>query len=122
MGYLMEKFNKRTGKKKRGRKSRIRIIEKVVEKPIIRQWKKIGVNVLVRASAKGGSGVYLYIPKDHADAYGIISGKKVEIKLIRVQEEIPDEKPKATDLSEIKPAGRPKVKKRGEAKTKPQTT
>jgi len=65
-------------------------------------WKKIGVNVLVRASAKGGSGIYLYMPRDHADAYGIVSGKKVEIRLIRVEEEIPDKKPDALDLTEAK--------------------
>jgi len=75
--------------------------------------KKIGVNVLMRASAKGGSGVYLYIPRDYADTYGIKSGDKVEVKLLRVFEEIPDEKTEKTDvvdLSRAKPKRRKKVK------------
>jgi len=71
-------------------------------------WKKIGVNVLVRASAKGGSGVYLYVPRDHADAYGIVPGKKVEIRLVSVEFDIPDKKPEAVDLSEVNPKRRRK--------------
>jgi len=63
--------------------------------------KKIGVNVLVRASAKGGSGVYLYIPRDHADVYGIKSGNKVEIRLLRIFEEAPDKPSNTEDLSEM---------------------
>jgi len=72
-------------------------------------WKKIGVTALMRASAKGGSGVYLYIPRDYADAYSIKSGDKVEVRLIRVQEEIPDEKVKAVDLSTRESKTRVKV-------------
>jgi len=72
--------------------------------------KKIGVNVLMRASAKGGSGVYLYIPRDYADTYGIKSGDKVEVRLLRVFEEIPDEKTDAVDLSRAKPKRKKKVK------------
>lgn len=71
-------------------------------------WKKIGVNVLVRSSAKGGSGVYLYIPRDHADAYGIVPGRKVEIRLIRILEIVPDKKPDAKDLSDARPTRRKK--------------
>jgi len=54
--------------------------------------------------------VYLYIPRDHADSYGIVPGSKLEIRLLRMQVEIPDENPKATDLSEARPTRR---KKRG---------
>lgn len=71
-------------------------------------WKKIGVTALMRASAKGGSGVYLYIPRDYADTYGIKSGTKVEVRLIRVQEDIPEEKPDAVDLSETRPTRKKK--------------
>jgi len=72
--------------------------------------KKIGVNVLMRASAKGGSGVYLYIPRDYANTYGIKSGDKVEVKLLRVFEEIPDEKTDVVDLSRAKPKRKKRVK------------
>jgi len=74
--------------------------------------KKIGVNVLMRASAKGGSGVYLYIPRDYADTYGIKSGDKVEVRLLRVFEEIPDKKTETdvVDLSRVKPKRKKKVK------------
>jgi len=75
--------------------------------------KKIGVNVLMRASAKGGSGVYLYIPRDYANTYGIKSGDKVEVRLLRVFEEIPDEKTEknnVVDLSRAKPKRKKKVK------------
>jgi len=75
--------------------------------------KKIGVNVLMRASAKGGSGVYLYIPRDYADTYGIKSGDKVEVRLIRVFEEILDKKPEITDLSTKKAARKKKAKQFG---------
>jgi len=74
--------------------------------------KKIGVNVLMRASAKGGAGVYLYIPRDYADTYGIKSGDKVEVRLLRVFEDIPDEKTRTdvVDLSRAKPKRKKKVK------------
>jgi len=74
--------------------------------------KKIGVNVLMRASAKGGSGVYLYIPRDYADTYGIKSGDKVEVRLLRVFEEIPDKKTETdvVDLTRAKPKRKKKVK------------
>jgi len=74
--------------------------------------KKIGVNVLMRASAKGGSGVYLYIPRDYADTYGIKHGDKVEVRLLRVFEEIPnpDQKSDVVDLTKVKPKRKTKVK------------
>jgi len=75
--------------------------------------KKIGVNVLMRASAKGGSGVYLYIPRDYADTYGIKSGDKVEVRLLRVFEEILDKKPDITDLSTKKATRKKKAKQFG---------
>jgi len=72
--------------------------------------KKIGVSVLMRASAKGGSGVYLYIPRDYADTYGIKHGDKVEVRLLRVFEDIPDVKTDVVDLSKAKPKRKKKVK------------
>jgi len=71
--------------------------------------KKIGVNVLMRASAKGGSGVYLYIPRDYADTYGIKSGDKVEVRLLRTFEDIPGKKTDAVDLSGAKPKRKKKA-------------
>ena len=63
---------------------------------------KIGVTVLTRVSQKGGSsGLYLYLPAEHARVYGISKGDKLEMKLIRNFKktlEIPD--PKVVDVSE----------------------
>lgn len=42
--------------------------------------KKIGVTALCRVSAKGGEGIYLYIPKNYADAYGIPGAEYAEVK------------------------------------------
>ena len=54
------------------------------------KWKseKIGVTALCRISAKGGEGLYLYIPKNFADAYGILGAEFAEVqfrKLFRVK-------------------------------------
>jgi hypothetical protein len=54
------------------------------------KWKteKIGVVALCRISAKGGEGLYLYIPKNFADAYGILGAEFAEVqfrKLFRVK-------------------------------------
>jgi hypothetical protein len=40
---------------------------------------KIGVTALCRVSAKGGEGVYLYIPKNFADVYGIAAAEYCEV-------------------------------------------
>jgi len=64
---------------------------------------KVGVTLLLRASRKGGAGLYLYVPGDYADTYHIKSGDKVEAKIVRVHREIPDinkPDPKIKDLSE----------------------
>jgi len=75
--------------------------------------KKIGVSVLMRASAKGGSGVYLYMPRDYADTYGIKHGDKVEVRLLRVFEDIPDVKTEKTDVVDLtKRRSKSKKKKR----------
>jgi len=61
---------------------------------------KVGVTALMRASAKGGAGLYLYVPKDYADAYDIHSGDKVEAKIIRVLRQVPlNLEPGEIDLS-----------------------
>jgi hypothetical protein len=46
------------------------------------KWKteKIGVVALCRISAKGGEGLYLYIPKNFADAYGILGAEFAEVQ------------------------------------------
>jgi len=46
--------------------------------------REIGVTVLLRVSSRGGA-LYLYVPRDVADAYGILIGDKVEAKLIRIR-------------------------------------
>lgn len=50
------------------------------------KWKteKIGVTALCRVSAKGGEGVYLYIPKNFADAYGIVGAEFCEVRFNRL--------------------------------------
>ena len=44
-------------------------------------WKteKIGVTALCRVSARGGEGVYLYIPKNFAEVYGIVGADYAEV-------------------------------------------
>ena len=49
---------------------------------------KIGVTVLARVSAKG-SGLYLYLPSEHARIYQVSAGDKIEAKLIRVFKQVP---------------------------------
>jgi len=73
--------------------------------------RKIGVTVLMRASAKGGSGVYLYMPRDYADTYGIKHGDKVEARLLRVFEDIPDTKTEKTDVVDLTKS-KPKSKRK----------
>ena len=43
---------------------------------------RIDVRILARVSAHGG-GLYLYLPKDIAGAYGIVAGDRVEVQLMR---------------------------------------
>lgn len=61
--------------------------------------KKIGVNVLMRASQKGGSGLYLYIERQYAETYGLKPGDRVEVKLIRTFTDVPDARKGVIDLS-----------------------
>mgnify|MGYP001591361626 CR=1 FL=1 len=60
---------------------------------------RVGVSVLVRTSKKGGSGIYFYVPKDHAETFGIGPGDKVEIRIVRVFKNVPEKKSKVVDLS-----------------------
>jgi hypothetical protein len=46
--------------------------------------KKIGVTALCRISAKGGEGVYLYIPKNFADVYGIVGADYAEVDFEKI--------------------------------------
>lgn len=46
--------------------------------------RKIGVSALCRLSAKGGAGIYLYIPRHYAEAYGLIGASFVEVHFRRV--------------------------------------
>ena len=41
--------------------------------------RKIGVSALCRVSAAGGSGIYLYIPKNFADVYGLVGTDYVQV-------------------------------------------
>lgn len=40
------------------------------------------VTILARVSAHG-DGLYLYIPKDVREAYGILAGHKIEVQLLK---------------------------------------
>jgi hypothetical protein len=67
------------------------------------KWKteKIGVVALCRISAKGGEGLYLYIPKNFADAYGIVCAEFAEVqfrKLFRAKPLDPKEDAGPIDL------------------------
>ena len=42
--------------------------------------KKIGVTALCRISAKGGEGIYLYIPKNFAEVYGVVGADYAEVR------------------------------------------
>jgi len=67
-------------------KHRVRVVKEIIVRNVHWVTKRIGVTVLMRASGGKGknSGIYLYIPKDHVEAYGIKPGHKVEAKLLRV--------------------------------------
>jgi len=71
---------------------------------MVKVTEKVGVTLLLRASRKGGAGLYLYVPGDYADTYNMKSGDKVEAKIMRIHREIPDitpkPDPKVKDLSE----------------------
>jgi len=41
---------------------------------------KLGVTLLMRVSARG-AGLYLFIPRDIRDVYGIMAGDQIEAKL-----------------------------------------
>lgn len=41
---------------------------------------KIGITTLARVSMRGGA-LYLYLPRDLVEAYGLMAGDKVEVKL-----------------------------------------
>jgi len=73
---------------------------------MVKVIEKVGVTLLLRASRKGGAGLYLYVPGDYADVYNILSGDKVEAKIVRIHREIPDTKPpvdpKVKDLSDAR--------------------
>lgn len=46
--------------------------------------RKIGVTALCRVSAKGGAGVYLYIPRHFSEAYGIMGSDFAEVHFRKV--------------------------------------
>jgi hypothetical protein len=46
--------------------------------------KKIGVKALCRISAKGGEGIYLYIPKNFSDVYNIVGADYAEITFHKI--------------------------------------
>jgi hypothetical protein len=67
-------------------------------------WKteKIGVTALCRISAKGGEGIYLYIPKHFASAYGLVGADYAEVRFtrifIKIAEADIEKKPSIVDL------------------------
>jgi len=71
---------------------------------MVKVTEKVGVTLLLRASRKGGAGLYLYVPGNYADTYNMKSGDNVEAKIVRIHREIPDVKPvnpSVKDLSEV---------------------
>jgi len=47
-------------------------------------WERIGVTVVTKPVAHG-SGIYVRIPKDVVEAYGLYEAEKIEITVDRVQ-------------------------------------
>lgn len=45
--------------------------------------RKIGVTALCRISAAGGSGIYLYIPKNFADVYSLSTAEYCEVLFVK---------------------------------------
>ncbi len=71
--------------------------------------RKIGVSALCRISASGGAGIYLYIPKHFADAYGIVGAAYAEVHFRQVffdvaEAEKTDKEEKVVDLTSRKKA------------------
>jgi len=47
---------------------------------------KIGLRTLLKAAARGGA-LYLYVPKDLVDVYGLMGGDQVEVTLGEIRRE-----------------------------------
>ena len=45
--------------------------------------KKIGVTALCRVSAAGGSGIYLYVPKNFAEVYNLAAAEYCEVHFVK---------------------------------------
>jgi len=64
--------------------------------------KKIGVTALCRVSAKGGEGIYLYVPKNFAEVYGVMAADYAEVRFgslfFKVADEPAPEESKVVDL------------------------
>ena len=61
--------------------------------------KKIGVSALCRVSSKGGAGVYLYIPRNFAEVYGIVMADYAEIEFRKIFKKTWQEKKGPVDLT-----------------------
>ena len=70
---------------------------------------KIGVTALCRVSAKGGEGIYLYIPKNYADAYGIVGAEYVEVLFRKIFFKVEEATQKPTKTIDMR--SRPKKEK-----------
>lgn len=63
---------------------------------------KIGVTALCRISAKGGEGVYLYIPRNFATAYKIVGAEYAEINFRKIFRKTAAEEQKDICEEEVK--------------------
>jgi len=64
--------------------------------------RKIGVSALCRVSAAGGSGIYLYIPKNFADVYSLVGTDYVEVFFAKAFKKVYDKGSKVVDLTSRK--------------------
>jgi hypothetical protein len=72
---------------------------------------KIGVTALCRISAKGGEGVYLYIPKNFAAAYSIVGADYAEVVFKKVFYKIADGPAVASKVVDMRSRSKKEEKK-----------
>jgi hypothetical protein len=78
---------------------------------------KIQLETLLRAS-RHGDGIYLFIPKDIVDVYGLVAGDRVKVKLVEAYR-VEREKAQITSEEKVEPVlVIPKVKRQRKRKLK----
>jgi hypothetical protein len=79
---------------------------------------KIGVTALCRISAKGGEGVYLYIPKNFADAYGVVGADYAEVVFKKIFTKIAEVPPVPSKVIDLRSRSKKEQVKASKAKEK----